>query len=148
MKMSQSENQTNWENTIARVGVVAGCVIKKDGKYLLVQEKQAKAYGLWNLPAGHVDKGETIEDAAIREAKEETGYLVNLLEKIGIFHESLDKPIKHIFTAEIRGGKLTIQEDEILDVKWCTFEEIRNLKNSDKLRAPWIWEIISKLEAA
>ena len=54
------------------VPVVAGCVIQKDGKYLLVQEKQQKVYGLWNLPAGHVDEGETFEEAAIRESQEET----------------------------------------------------------------------------
>lgn len=62
-------------------GVVAGCVIKKDGNYLLVQERQPKVYGKWNLPAGHVDKDETIEQAAVREAKEETGYEVELIKK-------------------------------------------------------------------
>jgi hypothetical protein len=39
-------NQIDWEASIERAGVVAGCLIKKDSKYLLVQEKQPKAYGL------------------------------------------------------------------------------------------------------
>ncbi len=59
-----NEQQSKWEDTVAWVGVVAGCVIRRDSTYLLVQEKQKKAYGLWNLPAGYVDKGETIEQAA------------------------------------------------------------------------------------
>ena len=55
------------------LAVIVGCVIEKDGKYLLVQEAQEKCYGKWNLPAGHLDPNETIIDAAKREAKEETG---------------------------------------------------------------------------
>jgi len=45
------------------IQVVAGCVLEKDGKYLLVQEKQKAAYEKWNLPAGRVDAGETVEQA-------------------------------------------------------------------------------------
>lgn len=48
-----------------KVEVVAGVVIKQDGKYLLLQEKQPKAYMLWNFPAGKVDIGETFEQTAI-----------------------------------------------------------------------------------
>ncbi len=43
--MSDSD-QTKWEDTVEWVGIIAGCIIKQDGKYLLVQEKQPKAYGL------------------------------------------------------------------------------------------------------
>lgn len=146
--MSSTESQTNWEDTVAWVGVVAGCLLCKDGKYLLVQEKQAKVYGLWNLPAGHVDKGESLEEAAIREVKEETGYSVRLIKEIGIYHESVNKPIKHIFAAEITGGELAIPEDEILDAKWLSIEEIKSLKDDDKLRAPWIWDVISSAQEA
>jgi 8-oxo-dGTP diphosphatase len=148
--MPQTENQTDWEKTVEWVGIVAGCVVKKDGKYLLVQEKQTKVYGLWNLPAGHVDKGETIEQeqAAIREVKEETGYDVALGEQIGIYHERPGTPVKHIFSAEINGGELKIQEDEILDVKWLSLEEVKVLKETDKLRTSWIWDVITRVEHA
>ena len=67
-----------WRESVEWVGIVAGCLIEKDGRYLLVQEKQPKVYGLWNLPAGYVDKGEAIRQAAIREAKEESGMPLNL----------------------------------------------------------------------
>lgn len=56
--------------------VVVGVVVEKDGKYLLVQEAKASCRGKWNLPAGHLDPGETIIDGAKREAKEETGSIV------------------------------------------------------------------------
>ena len=139
-----SMNQSEWEASVEWVGIVAGCLVKKDDKYLLVQEKQPKVYGLWNLPAGYVDKGESIEDAAIREVKEETGFDVELGAEIAIYHESTKKPVKHIFSATITGGQLTPQENEILDVKWLFYEEIKELNDSGKLRAPWIWDIVTK----
>ncbi len=141
-------NQKEWEESIAWSRVVAGCVVQnEDGKYLLVQEKQPKVYGLWNLPAGHVDKGEEIESAAIREVKEETGYDVELGDKIGIYHETVESPVRHAFIANITGGELRIQPDEILDVAWFSFDEITNMKNEGKLRVEWIYDAMSRVEA-
>ncbi len=132
------------EKEIVKTSVVAGVVIKKDGKYLLVQEKQPKAYGLWNFPAGRVDVGDTIEETAVKEAKEETGYDVELVKEIDIFQESAIESSKHAFEAKIMGGELKFPEDEILDAGWFTFEEIRGMK--DKLRGGWIIGAISILE--
>jgi 8-oxo-dGTP pyrophosphatase MutT (NUDIX family) len=138
-----NEPEVKWEDTIAWARVIAGCLIEQDGKYLLVQEKQPKVYGLWNLPAGHVDKGETIEAAAIREAREETGYEVELITKIGVYHEDITRPIKHAFSAKIVSGELKFPDDEILDAKWFSVEEIAELSKKGALRAPWILEVVS-----
>ena len=70
------------EKPVVTTFVVAGVVVCRDGRYLLVQEKQEHAYGLWNLPAGRVDEGDTIEETAIKEAREETGFIVELGERI------------------------------------------------------------------
>lgn len=132
------------EKEIIKVAVVAGVVIKKDDKYLLVQEKQPKAYGLWNFPAGRVDVGDNFEQTAIREAKEEMGYDVELIKKLEIFQELAEKEVRHAYTAKIIGGELKYPEDEIMDVQWFTFKEIRKMK--DKLRSGWIIGAISVLE--
>jgi ADP-ribose pyrophosphatase YjhB (NUDIX family) len=124
--------------------IVAGVVIKQDNKYLLVQEKQPKAYGLWNLPAGKVDVGYTIEETAVKEAKEEVGFDVELIRKIGIFQENTHTPAKHAFEARITGGQLKFPEDEILDARWFTFEEVKAME--DSLRGEWILEATSALE--
>lgn len=124
--------------------VVVGVLIKKGNKYLLVQEKSKKIYGLWNLPAGHIDRGESIEDAAIREAREETGYKIKLIKKIAIFQRKITESVKHVFKAKIIGGKLQYPEDEILDVKWFTYPEIKKMKN--KFRTYWVLEGIGILE--
>ncbi|MEO8863250.1 MAG: NUDIX hydrolase [Candidatus Saccharimonadales bacterium] len=137
-------SQKEWEATIAWSKVVAACVIRReDGKYLLVQEAQSKVYGLWNLAAGHVDKDESIESAAVREAKEETGLDVELVDKIGIWHEEVEGPIRHAFTVKIIGGEVRPQPDEILDVKWFTYDEITKMYSDGKLRVEWIFEAIT-----
>jgi len=132
------------EKETARVNVAAGVVIKKEGKYLLVQEKQPRVYGLWNFPAGRVDVGETFEQTAVREALEECGYQVDLVKKIGIFQATPTEAVKHAFEARIIGGKLHFPEEEILDAQWFTFEEIVNMR--DKLRASWVIDASALLE--
>ena len=118
----------------AFVKVVAGVVIQQNGKLLLIQEKQAKAYGKWNLPSGHVDQGETIEAAAIREAKEETGYDVEIDQALPVLHESAVHSVMHPFAAHITGGDLRYPDDEILAAKWFTPAEIRAM--TSQLRSP------------
>ena len=46
--------------------VIAGCIIVRDNKILMVKEAKKKCYGQWNFPAGHVDELEKITDAAVR----------------------------------------------------------------------------------
>jgi 8-oxo-dGTP diphosphatase len=132
------------KNEFEKVIVVSGVVLKRDGKYLLVQEKWEKVRGLWNFPAGMVEKGDTIEGNAIKEAREEAGFKVELIRKIDIFQESASDSVKHAFEAKIIGGELRFPEDEIMDAKWFTFEEIVSMK--DKLRSRWILDAVSILE--
>jgi len=129
-----------------KVGVIAGCVINQDDKYLLVQEKIPKVYGKWNLPAGHVDVGESIEQAAVREAFEETGYKVELKKEIRVEHSSAQTPVLHAFTTKIVGGEQTVNPDEVLDVKWFSKEEILQLEKQGDLRDSWVVHAIEDAE--
>ena len=82
---------------------IAGVLVKQDGKYLLVQEKLEHVYGLWNIPAGHVDAGETKEDAAKREGEEETGYMVTLTDTPKLFTFPLRDVEIYVYPAMIIG---------------------------------------------
>lgn len=81
---------------------------------------------------------------AIKEAKEEAGYDVELIRKLDIFQANAQSPVKHVFEAKIIGGKLEWPKDEILQAKWFTRQEIQNMQ--DKLRDEWIIGGISILE--
>lgn len=105
---------------------IAGVAIIKDNKILLVQEKKPSVYGLWNLPAGHVNKGETPEIAAKREGEEETGFKLELDDKIGTFPLTPEAQM-HVYKANILGGEIKFDENELLAVNWFTKEETKQL---------------------
>ncbi len=131
-------------NELVKVTIGAGAVIKQEGKYLLVQESKASAYGKWNLPAGRVHVGETIEAGAVREVKEETGYEVELVRKLGIWQKSPQESVLHAFEAKIMGGHLEFPKDEFLDVRWLSLEEILAMR--EQLRHYWVLSAIGVLE--
>lgn len=133
-------------DNVLKTYIVAGVVIRRADKFLLVQEKKEIARGLWNIPAGKVEIGYTIEQTAVKEVKEETGYEVRLIRKIDIFQENEKVPARHAFLGEIVGGNLTFPADEILDVQWYTYDEILEMK--EKLRSVWVLGAIEKVREA
>ncbi len=116
--------------------IVTVCIKEKD-KFLIIQEGIPKAYGLWNLPGGHLDDNESIIDGAIREAKEETGLDVELIGILSIQRSLVNENIVRIvFNAKKISGNITYDKNEILDCKWITIEEfekmnINTLRGSD-----------------
>ena len=128
------------DEKLAYIFMVAGVILKKEGKFLLVQEKKPSVYGKWNLPAGKVEVGDTLEQTAVKEAKEESGYDVKLIREIGIYQKDVNRPVMHIFEAKIVGGELNYPKDEILDAKWFSLNEIFAMK--EKLRESFIYEAI------
>ncbi len=65
------------------VGV--GAVIVADGRALLIRRGQAPLLGEWSLPGGVLECGETLRGAVIREAREETGLIVEVGEMLGVY---------------------------------------------------------------
>ena len=128
------------EKPVIMVPVAAGAVIRKEGTFLLVQEKQPAAYGLWNFPAGRVDVGDTIKHTAVREAKEESGFDIELIREIDIYHDSEKSAVCHAFAARIIGGELAFPPEEMLDARWFTFTEIEKMHHEGKTRGSWIVE--------
>lgn len=114
--------------------IIVGGVIKKDNKYLLVQEAQEKCRGKWNIPAGHLDPNESVFEGAKREIFEESGLEVELtgIALIGNRVMEDDELLGLVFSTEITGGEIKINPGEILDIKWFTYDEILNMK--DELR--------------
>lgn len=115
--------------------IIVGGILEKDGKYLLVQEAKKKCYGKWNIPAGHLDFGESLVQGAIREVKEETGCNVKPVGLLYLGNRILEDNLFNmvIFKMEIINENIEFDKNEILDVKWFEYEEIME-KMDDKLR--------------
>lgn len=111
--------------------IAAGGVIEQEGKYLLIQEAREDIHGKWNLPAGQLDPGETVSEAAKREIYEECGFRVELTGvcQIGSWKLVDNIAIGIIFSTKIVGGEINFNPDEIMDAKWFTYDEILAMRS-------------------
>lgn len=108
----------------------AGCIIFDENNRLLLQKRSDCEK--WGFLGGMVEFGESVEEAAIREVKEESGLDVEITSLYGVYSKYFaeftngDKaqPIVHIFKAKIIGGELIDQNDETLELK---FFDLRNV---------------------
>ena len=64
--------------------VTVACVVEREGRFLLVEEAEAGARVL-NQPAGHLEEGESLSDAVIRETREETGWAFEPTALVGLY---------------------------------------------------------------
>jgi ADP-ribose pyrophosphatase YjhB (NUDIX family) len=121
--------------------IVANAIVR-DTHLLMVQEGKLHCFGQWNIPSGHVAYGENLVKAAIREAKEETGFDVEIQGIICIqnYIQSEIHRIKVLFLSRIVSGIETVDGKEILDLKWFAFDQIKNMK--EKLRTPKTIDIV------
>ena len=105
-----------------KVGVCVAII--QDGCVLLTKRKD---FEVWCLPGGGVDAGESIAQAAVRETAEETGLQVKLTRLVGLYSIPKTKAwvnLMVLFAAEVVGGTLKAQEDEVLEIDFFRLDEI------------------------
>jgi 8-oxo-dGTP diphosphatase len=78
-------------------------VLLLPGDRLVLVERKNPPHG-WALPGGFVDEGETLEAAAVREAREETGLEVRLLDLVGCYSDPRRDPRRHTITVAFLGA--------------------------------------------
>jgi 8-oxo-dGTP diphosphatase len=118
-----------------------GALIFRGGKLLLIQRGAEPGKGKWSIPGGLVELGENVQDAMVRETKEEVGLEVEALKLVDVFDSvTLDKQkrVKYHFVivdflARIVGGKLRTGSD-ILRAKWVPVEKINNYRLTKSFR--------------
>ncbi len=96
--------------------VAAGVVFTYDGGILLVQRAIQPSYGKWVFPGGYVDRGETLDSAALREVQEESGLVVRLRRLLGVYSLPQNPVIVVAYAGDVTGGSLKI-DDESLAVR-------------------------------
>jgi 8-oxo-dGTP diphosphatase len=111
--------------------ILAGCAIVKENKILLIH-RISKSW--WELPGGKVDEGESLEQTAVREIKEELGCDVQIIKKLGTdSFKQEDRFFEyHWFLAQTRPGSIpTIKEpDSYDDMRYFLIEELEEIKLS------------------
>jgi ADP-ribose pyrophosphatase len=129
------------------VGV--GVIIVRDGKVLVVQRGREPGAGTWAFPGGRLELGETLAEAAVREAREETGLEVEPGEVAAVV-EFIDRDEQgkvrwHYVIVDLLatpvGGTLQPGDDSVA-VRWIGLEEIETLN-----LAPRMARIIRKVLA-
>ncbi|MCK4525105.1 MAG: 8-oxo-dGTP diphosphatase [Candidatus Andersenbacteria bacterium] len=102
------------------------CIIHQHPKILLGMKKRGHGEGKWNGFGGKVEEGETIEEAAIREMREESGVEIKKMNKLGIaefiYQDGSGNMEVHIFyVKEFEGSPV---ESEEMKPKWFHVDEI------------------------
>lgn len=103
-----------------------GILIKnKEGKYLLGLRCKSEDKPEWGFIGGSVELGETPEQAAIRETKEECNLDIVQMQYVGVHHTNCN--MDFIFACDNYTGELKAKEDELSELGWFSLEEIEEL---------------------
>jgi len=124
------------------------CVIEEDGRYLMVEERDKDTGAMvFNQPAGHLEEGESIQAAALRETLEETGWAVELTGVLGVaLYRAPKRGTTYLRTTLIARAVGPV-DDAVLDpdihaVHWLDHGEILAL--SDRMRSPVTLAVIER----
>jgi 8-oxo-dGTP diphosphatase len=91
--------------------VVAGTVCELDGGIVLLKRGVEPAFGKWVFPSGYVDRGETVQEAAIRETKEESQLEVRLKSLLNVYSYPRSPNVIVVYRADIVGGELAAADE-------------------------------------
>jgi 8-oxo-dGTP diphosphatase len=119
-----------------KIGRTVGAMFIQSGAVLLGLRSPAKRVRplTWDLIGGHAEHGESLDDALIREVKEEVGVVPNQFRLIAIFQEPqperYGEALHHVYSVTSwQGGNPTNKSAEHTELKWFSVSEISLLKN-------------------
>jgi ADP-ribose pyrophosphatase YjhB (NUDIX family) len=112
-----------------------GLVVDRTGsapRVALIGRLDRRGRLLWSLPKGHLEEGETAEDAAVREVEEETGIRGRVVAPLGTIDywfvaedRRIHKTVHH-YLLEASGGQLSDEDIEVDEVAWVPLAELRD----------------------
>lgn len=106
--------------------VVVAVVLCRD-EVVMVRRNVEPGIGAWALPGGHVERGESVEQAVEREVQEETGLTTKISSLVGLYSESKNPVVVAAYTAEFVEGKMNSESSEVQAVGLFSFEDLPRL---------------------
>jgi ADP-ribose pyrophosphatase YjhB (NUDIX family) len=119
---------------------LAAVVLVAQEKYLLMVRRGVEpALGRWAFPSGYVDRGEAVEDAAMREVEEETGLVVRLSRFVGLYSGTGSHVVLAVYGAVVAGGSLRPGGDT-QEVNWFRVADLPPLPfpHDDRILRDWL----------
>lgn len=103
---------------------ISAAIIIDRGRLLLVQRRVSEGELSWQFPAGATESGETVEQAAVRETKEEAGLTVAALRLLGErVHPKTGRRMAYVACQYMGGDPYVADPDELAAVAWATPDE-------------------------
>jgi len=119
-------------------GSVAALPVHEDGRLVLVRQyRYAVDAPVWELPAGRLDPGESVEEAARRELEEEVGLRPRRLEALAVFYTTpgFCDEVMHLFRATgLESVTARPEADERIEARIFTLEEARDMIRRGEIR--------------
>ena len=128
----------------------AGGIILEERGVLLILVQNLKGEKVWTFPKGHLEAGETAEQAALREVAEETGWDCEIVSSLYTAKytfsrggQLVDKDVRWFLVKRVGGNGIPKTPEEVLDMKWCALEDAKKeLRYNSDLE---ILELLKKL---
>lgn len=122
------------------IHLTVATIVEKEGKFLFVEENVGGALVI-NQPAGHVENGESITAAAIRETFEETGWQVEPTSLISFYRWTNPVHGESYFRASFAANALEHNAEHVLDsgilrTLWLSFDELQS--QAERTRSPLV----------
>lgn len=111
-----------------KLAVLAVC--ERDGKFLMVQRGKAPSRGTWGFPGGHVELGETLAEAAVRELAEETGVQATagaVIDHVELIQREGDVVTHHFLLMAVLCHYVSgepVAADDAADVDWMSQQDL------------------------
>jgi 8-oxo-dGTP diphosphatase len=134
--------------------LAVSAAIIRDGRVLVTQRARGPAFGIWSMPGGVVEAGETLAEALIREIQEETALTIEPVALAGhrevVVRDSDGRASRHFvilcFASRWIAGEPKLNE-ELSDARWLKLEELASLKTTEGL-AEIVAEAFERMKTA
>lgn len=120
--------------------LAVSAAIIRDGRVLVTQRARGPGIGIWSMPGGVVEAGETLAEALIREIREETALTIEPVTLAGhrevVVRDSDGRALRHFvilcFASRWIAGEPNLNE-ELSDARWLKLDELSGLKTTEGL---------------